>query len=151
MATLRRFLPGFKATCLAVGITDVFLSGSLFARGLMQSMKEFKVPTEILASPHYADALLWVYVHMIVLGLIVSCVGYYASAVGLVLQKRLSVLLFLVHCVYTYLDFRSSDSALGNGLYQGAASVFPALIGLALTLLFLQLALVLHSQKPTNT
>lgn len=148
---LQRFLPGFRATYLTVGITDVLLSGSLFARGLMQSMKEFKVPTEILASPHYADALLWVYVHMIVLGLIVSCVGYYASAVGPILQKRLSVLLFLVHCVYTYLDFRSSDSALGNGLYQGAASVFPALISLILTLLFLQLALVLHSQKPTNT
>ena len=113
-------------------------------RGLMTSMAEFKVPAEILASPHYFDAMLWVYVHMIVIGLIIGCVGYYADATNLLLQKRLSVLLFVVHLFYTYLDFRSSDSALGNGLYQGTASVFPAIMGLVMTLLFLQLAVVLH-------
>jgi len=145
MTTLTRFLPGFKATCLTVGIVDVFLAGSLFARGLMQSLAEFKVPAEILASPHYFDAMLWVYVHMIVIGLIIGCVGYYADATNLLLQKRLSVLLFVVHLFYTYLDFRSSDSALGNGLYQGAASVFPAVISLVITLLFLQLVIALHS------
>lgn len=144
MPTLTRFLPGFKATCLTVGIVDIFLAGSLFARGLMQSLSEFKVPAEILASPHYFDAMLWVYVHMIVIGLIIGCVGYYADATNLRLQKRLSVLLFVVHFFYTYLDFRSSDSVLGNGLYQGAASVFPAVIGLVMTLLFLQLVIVLH-------
>lgn len=144
MATLTRFLPGFKATCLTVGIVDVFLAGSLFVRGLMQSLAEFKVPAEILASPHYFDAMLWVYVHMIVIGLIIGCVGYYADTTNLLLQKRLSMLLFFVHLFYTYLDFRSSDSALGNGLYQGAASVFPALVSLMLTLLFLQLVVMLH-------
>jgi hypothetical protein len=144
MALFTRFLPGFKATCLTVGFLDVFLAGSLFMRGLMTSMAEFKVPAEILASPHYFDAMLWVYVHMIVIGLIIGCVGYYADATNLLLQKRLSVLLFVVHLFYTYLDFRSSDSALGNGLYQGTASVFPAIMGLVMTLLFLQLAVVLH-------
>ena len=44
-------------------------------------------------------------------------------------------------CFYTYLDFRSSDSLFGNGLYQGDASIIPAIIGLIVNSLFLQLLL----------
>ncbi|GAB2785964.1 hypothetical protein GCM10027275_32990 [Rhabdobacter roseus] len=150
MATYRRFLPGFRACCLTVGTLYVFLAGSLFAQGLMESMGTFKVPEATLASPHYYDAIAWVYTHMIVLGLLIGCVGYYAESLR---QKRaFSRLLFVVHGYYTYLDFRTSDSALGNGLYQGPGSVFPALISLVFTLVFLYLSFPQrHASSPEST
>lgn len=143
MASLKRFLPGFKTSCLIVCVLYVLLAGSLFAGGLMESMARYQVPAATLASPHYYDAIYWVYTHMIVIGLILGVVGWFAESPQLKLW--LSRLLFVVHVYYTYLDFRSSDSALGNGLYQGEASVMPALVCLFVTLLFLRLSFVRHT------
>jgi hypothetical protein len=144
------FLPGFKTTYLTVGILYVLMAGSLFLRGLMNSMREFKVPEIILQSPYYYDSIYWVYTHMMMIGLILCVTGLYASEPKL--KKGLSVLLFLVHVYYTYLDFRTSDSVLGNGLYQGPASLFPAVITLCITILFLHLSLCNNSRatKPTE-
>lgn len=141
MKTIKKPFLSFKATCLFVGGLDIFLAGGLFVQGLMKSMSDYNVPPEILASLHYYDAIFWVYTHMIVIGLLIGCVGLYAE--NFKLKKRLSILLFFVHLFYTYLDFRSSDSFLGNGLYQGTASIFPAIISLIITLLFLNLSLTL--------
>ena len=55
------FLPGFKASCLTVCILYIFLAGGLFARGLMVAMAEYQVPQAQLDSPHYYDAIFWVY------------------------------------------------------------------------------------------
>ncbi|WP_266363777.1 hypothetical protein [Tellurirhabdus rosea] len=139
MATFRKFLPGFRAICLTIGILDVLMAGSLFAKGLMVSMAEFRVPQPTLDSPHYHNAIEWVYTHMIVLGLVLIVLGLYGE--GQRFRRWMARLLFVVHAYYTYLDFRYSDSALGNGLYQGPASVFPALFGLFATLLFLRLVI----------
>ena len=136
----QRFLPGFKACCLTVCVLYVFLAGSLFIKGLMTSMIDFQVPPQILASPHYYDAMLWVYSHMIVLGLIIGTVGLLGKDHRL--KKWMAWLLLIVHSYYTYLDFRTSDSSLGNGLYKGEGSVIPGFICLFITLLFLQLVLV---------
>ncbi len=141
MKNIRKPFLSFKATCLFVGGLDIFLAGGLFVQGLMKSMSNYNVPTSILASPHYYDAIFWVYTHMIVIGLIIGCVGLYAE--NFKLKKRLSILLFFAHLFYTYLDFRSSDSYFGNGLYQGTASVFPAIVSLLITLLFLNLSITL--------
>lgn len=144
MKTIFRFLPNFKLTYLIVGCSDMLLSGSLFMRGLMPSLAEFHVPPNLLASPHYYDAMLWVYVHLFVLGSVIACVGLSADSVLPLLRKRLTVVLTAAHVYYTYLDFRSSDSAFGNGLYQGTASVVPGIITMVITLLFLQLAIRLY-------
>ena len=141
MKTIKKPLPGFRATCLIVCGLYVFLAGGLFLQGLMKSMSNYNVPAEILASSHYYDAIFWVYTHMIVIGLLIGCVGLYAE--NFKLKKRLSILLFFAHFFYTYLDFRSSDSYFGNGLYQGTASVFPAIVSLVITLLFLNLSITL--------
>lgn len=50
-------------------------------------------------------------------------------------------LLVPLYAVYTYFDFRATDTFLGNALYKGDASVVPALFSLAFMLMFLQLAL----------
>lgn len=123
---------------MAVCVLYTLLAGGLLARGIRPSMAEFAVPEVVLDSPHYHDAILWVYSHMIVIGLIVGVVGLRAESVRL--QRPLARLLFAAHVYYTYLDFRSSDSALGNGLYQGPGSIVPALIGLVVTVLFARLS-----------
>jgi hypothetical protein len=133
-----KFLPGFKVSCLIVCGLDVVLAGGLFAKGLMESMAEYKVPPATLASPHYYDAIFWVYAHMIVIGLIIGGIGLLVKEGKA--QLWLSRLLLVVHCFYAFLDFRSSDSVLGNGLYQGEASILPAFIGTLMALLFLHLS-----------
>jgi hypothetical protein len=145
---IRRFLPGFKTCCLIVCFVYVLMAGSLFAKGLMTSVTDFQVPIQTLNSPHYYDALWWVYSHMIILGLVIGVVGWYAT--DRPLKKWLARLLLLVHMYYTYLDFRTSDSFLGNGLYKGVGSVIPGFVCLFVTLLFLQLVLV-GEPAPTKT
>ena len=137
---IRHFLLSFKTCCLIVCSLYVVLAGSLFIKGLMTSMLDFQVPMHTLNSPHYYDAMLWVYSHMIILGLIIGTVGWYAKDNQL--KKWMARLLLIVHVYYTYLDFRTSDSFLGNGLYKGAGSVIPGIVCLFITLLFLQLVLM---------
>jgi uncharacterized protein YqgC (DUF456 family) len=105
----------------------------------MVSMAQFEVPDLILKSAHYYDAMLWVYVHMMVIGLLILIIGY--SVNDLNKQKWIAALLFIVTGVYFYLDFRSADWAFGNALYKGESSIIPAIIGLFVNLLFFQLTL----------
>lgn len=152
MGTIQRFLPGFKATCYTVGTIDVLVSVNIFVRGIMASMAEFGVPAEMLASPHYYDAMKWVYVHSAVLGSVMICLGWCAGGIGLKAQQRLSALFATAHALYLWLDIRSSDSAWGTGLYKGEASLIPAIIGFVLTLLWAQLSLnlFLRGSQPEN-
>ncbi|MEM6273578.1 MAG: hypothetical protein AAF998_29505, partial [Bacteroidota bacterium] len=114
MVNITRFLPGFKATYLISGGLFVFLAASLFAQGIPEFMSQFNVPQSTLDSPHYLDAMLWTYSHMIILGLITILMGLLAQ--GAKLKVWMSRLLLIANAYYMVLDFRSSDSALGNGL-----------------------------------
>ncbi len=134
---MQRFLPNFKTTYTLIGTTFILLSVSLFAKGLIPSMAAFQVPAVVLQSPHYFDALLWVYVHMTVIGILLVCLGQAVNDQSK--QQWITALLCCIMAFYTYLDFRSSDSALGNALYKGESSVAPAFIGLLVSLLLLQL------------
>ena len=136
---MNSILPNFKRTFLIVGYTFILLPISLFTKGLMVSMAQFKVPDFILKSAHYYDAILWVYVHMMVIGLLILIIGY--SVNDLNKQKWIVVLLFVVTGFYFYLDFRSADWVFGNALYKGESSIIPAIIGLFVHLLFFQLAI----------
>ena len=127
-------LPGFRPVCLVAGVAYVLLGGSILVRGGAASLAEFGVPAATLASPHYADAIWWVYVHMIVIGLIMLVVGAFGE--GARLRRGFSRLMLAAHAYYLFLDVRSSDTALGNGLYQGPASIAPAIIVLVVLLLF---------------
>lgn len=134
---MKNLLPNFKTTYRIIGGSFAFLSLSLFARGLITSMRQFKVPEETLSSLHYIDAIFWVYVHMFVIGMLVFFMG--SAITEEKYQFRMSIFLFVATCFYTFLDFRTSDSFLGNSLYQGDASIIPGLIGVIVNLLFLQL------------
>jgi hypothetical protein len=127
-------LPSFRSTCLVVGVLYVLLGGSVLARGGVASMAEYEVPAATLASPHYADAIEWVYVHMLVIGLMIGVVGLFAREARL--QRWFARLMLVAHAYYLFLDVRTSDTALGTGLYQGPASIVPAVIVLCVLLLF---------------
>ena len=149
---MKKLLPNFRKTFLIVGFTFIVLPMGLFTKGLMLSMADFKVPEPILNSSHYFDAILWVYVHMMVIGLLVLAIGY--SVEELNKQKWIAILLLLVTSFYTYLDFRSADWVFGNALYKGESSIVPAMISLLVNLLFFQLVISLFinakSTKVTN-
>ncbi len=139
---MKNLFPDFKATFLIAGTLFTLLSISIFMKGLIPSMAEFNVPEQTLQSPHYYDAMLWVYVHMTVIGLLLIILAF--TVREQIHQKRVSLLLVCATGFYTYLDFRSADWMFGHALYKGPTSVIPAIISLAITMLFLQLAIRLY-------
>ena len=137
-------LPGFRATCLIISALEVPLAASILLRGVRPSMAPFGVPDALLDAPHYQDAILWVYTHMLVLGLIIGVVGLYAD--GERLKRAFARLMFAAHAYYAWLDLHASDSALGTGLYRGPGSLVPVVIGLVITALFAHLSLCARSR-----
>lgn len=128
---------------MLVGTLLVLTSLSIFLNGIVVSMAGFNVPTTILHSSHYQDAISWVYIHMISIGILLILLGFAVKDV--VLQKWVSLVLFVILLIYTILDFKTSDSALGNGLYKGDASLIPAIMSLLLCLIFLQVSIRLFT------
>jgi hypothetical protein len=131
-------LPRFKTSCVVVGILYVMLGASVLVRGGAASLAEFGVPADTLASAHYADAIWWVYTHMIVIGLMTGVVGWFAQ--GVQLKRWFARLMFLAHVYYVILDVRASDSPLGSGLYEGPVSMVPAVIAALVLLVFAHLS-----------
>lgn len=132
MPSLR--VPGFRATCLVIGVIEVLLAASILLRGVEPSLAQFEVPAVVLGAPHFHDAILWVYVHMMVLGLITAALGWLVTEARL--QCWCARLLALVNALYFVLDARTADWALGNALYRGSASVIPAIICAIFTISF---------------
>lgn len=144
MPGCRHHLPGFRTTCLIVGAVEVALAAMILIRGVRESMAPFGVPEALLTAPHYQDAIVWVYTHMLVLGLVIGVVGAYAE--GERLKRAFSRLIFAAHALYLYFDVRASDSALGDGLYQGPGSLGPVVVGVVVAALFGHLSLCAGSR-----
>lgn len=135
MSRCRHRLPGFRATCLTVCALEVVLAASILARGVRASMAPFGVPEAVLASPHYQDAIVWVYTHMLVLGVVIGVVGVCGE--GERLRRSFVRSMLAAHVVYAYLDVRASDSPLGEGLYRGPGSLVPVVLCLVIAALFI--------------
>jgi hypothetical protein len=133
-------LPGFRATCLTLGSLYVFLAGSILVRGPTTAMADYAVPPETLASPHYADAAFWIFLHMTMLGLINVVVGWFAE--GVRLQRAFVRLWLVAQLGYLFLDVRAADWALGTALYKGPGSLGPVVVGVFAVVLWLRLNLV---------
>jgi hypothetical protein len=146
MALCRHHLPGFKATFVGVGAVFVLLAGSELGRGVAASMDGFGIPDTTLASPHYLDAMSWVFVHMLVLGVIVGALGWFVEEARA--RTALARVMTLSMLVFTTLDLRTSDSALGNHLYAGARTLVPPVIDVVVLLLFAHLAFCRSASAP---
>lgn len=148
MMSPKKFLPGFKATCLLVGVLNILMAGSMLVKGVIPGMAQFKVPEQILASPHYEDAMFWVFLHMFMIGVLIILIGILAE--NPVKQVWVARVLVLMHGVYAFLDIRSSDNSFGNALYQGPESVIPVFVDLFYILLFLRLSFSKKDKKSVN-
>jgi hypothetical protein len=127
-------LRGFKTICSAVSVTYVLLGSSMLIRGARASMQPFGVPEVVLTSAYFADFFHFLFIHMIVIGLLIGTLGWFVQHDR---QQRMAArLLCVIQLHYTYLDLRTSDSIFGNGLYRGSASITPALVDLVVTLAF---------------
>lgn len=142
------YLPGFKASCLSLCAIFVLLAGSILARGPMVAMADYQVPAETLASPHYADAMTWVFLHMLVLGLLIGTVGWFAE--GVRLQRAFSRMMLPVQLVYATLDVRTADWPLGNALYKGTGSLGPVVVEALALVLWARLSFVQARQHPAG-
>lgn len=138
MSRCGHLLPGFRATCLGIGATFTLIAAGQLAQGIPASMAGFGVPAVVLASPHYQDAMVWVFTHMLVLGLIIAVVGHFAESART--RQAFARLMIPAIAVFMVMDIHTSDSPLGNGLYAGARSLVPPVIDLVVLLLFAHLA-----------
>lgn len=118
-------IPAFKPSLITVGVLYVLMAASILLQGISASMAPFGVPAETLASPHYVDAMTWVYTHMLIIGVLIGLVGAKSREVGF--QRTFVRACFAAHLVYLFLDLRTSDTVFGNALYQGGASAIPAI------------------------
>lgn len=132
------FSTWFRFTFLIVGGLEVFVGLLTLSQGVEHTMVGFGIPDAVVQSPHYIDAMTWVFLHMTVLGATVVTLGAFAREERL--QKCLTWLFLLCHAVYAFLDVRASDNPLGTALYQGSASLVPAMMSCSMFLLFLHLA-----------
>lgn len=103
-------------------------------------MAQYQVPPELLAAPHYVDAMSWVFLHMTTIGLIIGAVGW--AAKDYQIQRTFSRLLFVVTCVYTALDMHTADWPLGNHMYKGPQSLAPVFVDLLAIVLWGRLNLI---------
>jgi hypothetical protein len=133
-------LPGFRGSCLTLATIYVFLAGSILVRGPMNAMADYGVPPATLASPHYADAMFWVFLHMTMIGLTIGLVGWFAE--GVRMQRAFARLMLAGIVVYTYLDVRAADWIVGTGLYRGRGSLGPVLVDVLAVALWVRLNVV---------
>ena len=144
MTFFSKILPGFKSTCLIVGILNVTFFLMMVSQGVMKGMAEFKIPENLLSSPYYSDAMFWVFLHMAMLGVLITLLGFGVESPNR--QQWISAILVAVFGVYLFLDIRTSDNPFGTALYQGPRSLFPVFIDFLYILLFLRLVFSLRKR-----
>src|SRR5262245_61644270 len=104
MNETKSHLPGFRRVCTIVGALYLVLGGSMVLRGPQQVMQPFGVPELVLSSPHFMDFFHWVFVHMMVLGVLIGMLGRFV--VDGVSQQWVARVLCVVELHYLYLDLR---------------------------------------------
>jgi hypothetical protein len=130
----RPALPGYRLLCTVVGVLYALLGASMKLRGPDAAMAGFGVPAEVLAAPHFTDFFQFLFLHMMVIGLLVGVLGWQVTGAGR--QRAVARLLCAVELLYAAFDLRTADWALGSRLYQGAGSLVPPLLDLALAVAF---------------
>jgi hypothetical protein len=140
-------LPGFRATALGVGATWSLLALSMLARGIPAAMAAYAVPGELLQNAHYVDAMTWVFLHMLFIGLLTLTTGFTSNDGRQ--QRAFSRLLLAAVSVYLFLDARAADWPLGTALYKGPGSLGPVVVGAVAFVLWARLAFLRHPSSPS--
>lgn len=128
----------FQWGCSVVGISYVLIAAGILGQGVTAYMAQFGLPQSTLESPHYADAIFFHFLDMLVIGILITIAG---SVESLTFQRVFSSAMLVIQAVYLFLDVRTSDTPFGNALYKGPNSVAPVVIGVVFTLIFLVLTI----------
>lgn len=130
---------GFRTTMVVVGGLQILLSLQIIAGGVTPMLSGVGIPSEVLASPYYYDAMLFLFYHQFVVGAILVTLGAFAHGLTMGLRIWIVRLLSLLYCGYAYLDLRASSFPFGTHLYTGPQSFLPPILSVVFALLILQL------------
>lgn len=136
----------FKAVFMTIGIVYMLLAGSMLMRG-PEVMRDFAVPEHVVSSPVFADFFLFFYQLMAAYGVLMILFGYVSKDRGS--QLVVAGTFFALNVLLTLRDLSTSDSALGNRLYRGQATLVPVLLDASFAVAFAALALSLASEPPS--
>lgn len=126
-------LRSFKPVLTVVGVLYVLLASSMLVRGA-GVLRDFQVPDSLIAEPVFQDFFLFFYQLMAALGVLTVLFGH------VVRERRGQLLVAAVFCALNVLlalrDLITSDSAFGNHLYRGQATLVFVAIDVAIALTF---------------
>jgi len=126
-------IPGYRTVCTVLGVLYVLMASSALVRG-PEALVDFGVTAETVADPVLRDFFSFLYQLMAFVGVVMVAVGWTVRA------RRDQVVIAVLFCVANVLsavrDLSTSDSALGNRLYEGDATLFFVAVGLAYATVF---------------
>ena len=131
-------IAGFRAAFTVVGTLYVLMASSMLVRGV-GAMRDFAVPEELVTAPVFEDFFLFFYQFMAFIGVLKVVIAWTVRG------RRDQVVVAGVFCVanvlFGFRDLSTSDSALGNRLYKGEATMMFVVIDVVLALVFGYLAI----------
>lgn len=134
-----RPIPGFRIVFTVVGVLYALMAASALTRGVSM-LRDFGVSEAEISSPVLADFFSFFYQLMAYIGGLMVLLGW-VTREGRA-QVAVSAVLAVANLVFAFRDLRTSDSALGNHLYRGDATLVFVLIGLTIAATFGAVAIV---------
>jgi hypothetical protein len=126
-------LPGFKTVCTVVGVLYAAMGASMVVRGV-GVLRDFAVPESDIASPVLQDFFFFFYELMIFIGALMVLFGH--VTVGRRRQTIVASVFVAANLLFALRDLSTSDTAFGNRLYRGEATMVFVAINLAIAAAF---------------
>ncbi len=129
---------GFKPVFTVIGALYVMLACSMLIRG-PAALLEFGVAPEVVAEPVLADFFRFFYALMAFIGVLTVVSGWVVH--GRRRQAAVAAVFAVANVLWAQRDLATSDSAFGNRLYKGEATLMFVAIDLVLAIVFAALAI----------
>lgn len=123
----------FRPIMTTVGVLYLLLASSMLVR-TVAVMRDFAVPESVVTSPVFADFFSFFYELMAFVGVLTIVFGRVAR--GRSAQMLVARVFCVANVLITVRDLSTSDSALGNHLYRGSATLIPVVIDVLLAVTF---------------
>lgn len=124
---------GFATVFTVIGALYVAMASSMLVRGV-GAMLDFGVAPELVAEPVLEDFFLFFYQLMVFVGVLTIVVGRVVHGRGS--QGVVAAVFCLANVVWGMRDVATSDSAWGNRLYKGEATLMFVAIDAVLVVVF---------------
>jgi hypothetical protein len=124
---------GFSTVFTVIGALYVAMASSMLVRGV-DAMLDFGVAPELVAEPVLEDFFLFFYQLMAFIGVLTIVVGRVVHGRGN--QAVVAAVFCVANVVWGMRDVATSDSAWGNRLYKGDATLMFVVIDAVLVVVF---------------